>query len=58
MYGSWLLDIFVINTLPQTQCNNLLLLYDITTTYSVCVQYSYATVDLILMAVDQKDIEH
>ena len=26
--------------------------------YSVCVQYSHATVDLILMAVDQKDIEH
>ena len=31
--------------------------YEITITYSVCVQYSYATVtvDLILMAVDQKD---
>ena len=31
---------------------------DITITYSTCVQYSHATVDLILMAVDQKDVEH
>ena len=32
--------------------------YDITITHSICVQYSYATVDLILMAVAQEDIEH
>ena len=32
--------------------------YDITITYSICVQYSHATVDLILMAVDQQDIEY
>ena len=32
--------------------------YDITITYRICVQYSHATVDLLLMAVDQKDIEH
>ena len=31
---------------------------DITTTYSVFVEYIHATVDLILMAVDQKDIQH
>ena len=33
-------------------------MHDIIITYSICVQYSYITVDLILMAVDQKDIEH
>ena len=27
-------------------------------TYNVCVQNSHATVDLILITVDQKDIEH
>ena len=32
--------------------------YILTMTYSVCVQYSHATIDLILMAVDEKDIEH
>ena len=32
--------------------------YDITITYSIYVQYSYATVDWILMAVNKKDIEH
>ena len=31
---------------------------EITITYSECVQYSNATVNLILMAVDQKDMEH
>ena len=30
----------------------------VTITYSKCVQYSHATVNLILMAVEQKNMEH
>ena len=30
---------------------------DMTIAYSVCVQYSHVTADLILIAVDQEDIE-
>ena len=33
-------------------------IYSYYNTKSLCVQYSHATLVLILMAVDQKDIEH